>query len=69
VNAFGLLIVAAGLFSFCGAAFNWDWFFNSRKARFFVAIIGRTGARIFYALLGLVIAILGILMTLGIVKN
>ena len=69
MNPVGLILVAAGLFSICGAAFDWDFFINSRKARFFVSILGRTGARIFYAILGLVIVVLGALITLGILKD
>lgn len=69
MNPIGLLLVAAGVFSICGAAFDWDWFINSRKARFFVAVFGRTGARIFYALLGIAIAVAGVLIALGILKD
>ncbi len=69
MNPVGLILVAAGLFSICGAAFDWDFFINSRKARLFVSILGRTGARVFYAILGLVIAVLGTLITLGIMKD
>ena len=69
MNPLGLILVAAGLFSICGAAFDWDFFINSRKARFFVSILGRTGARIVYAVLGLVIVVLGALITLGILKD
>ena len=69
MNPIGLLLVAAGLFSICGAAFDWDFFINSRKARFFVSTFGRTGARIFYGLLGLGIVILGTLITMGVLKD
>lgn len=65
----GLLLIVAGIFSICGAAFDWDFFINSRKARFFVAILGRNGTRIFYALLGGLITILGLLITMGIVRD
>lgn len=56
----GILLVLAGLFSVAGGVFNWNWFMNSRRARFFVAIMSRTGARIFYVVLGLIIAGLGV---------
>ena len=69
MNPIGLILVAGGLFSICGAAFDWDWFINSRKAQFFVAILGRTGARIFYGVLGVVVVIMGTLITLGILKD
>ena len=69
MNPVGLILVAAGLFSICGAAFDWDFFLNSRKAQFFVSMLGRTGARGFYGILGLVIMVLGALITSGILKN
>jgi hypothetical protein len=69
MNPIGLVLVAAGLFSICGAVFDWDWFINSYKARFFVSIFGRNGARIFYGILGLVIVVMGTLLTLGILKD
>ena len=31
---------------------DWDWYMNNRRARLIVAIVGRTGARIFYVGLG-----------------
>ena len=48
----GLLIAGAGAFSIAGAAGDWDFFMNHRKARLFVALFGRQGARMFYGLLG-----------------
>lgn len=69
MNPVGLFLVAAGLFSICGAAFDWDWFINSRKAQLFVALFGRNGARIFYGILGTVIVIMGALVTLGVIRN
>lgn len=50
-----LLLFGAGAFTIVGAVMDWNWFMNSRRARFFVAIFGRLGARIFYILLGLFI--------------
>ena len=46
------LIILIGLFSLLGAIFNWDWFMNNRRARIIVTLFKRTGARIFYGLLG-----------------
>lgn len=57
-----VFFIAAGLFSIAGAAFNWDFFFNARKSRTIVNIIGRTGARIFYAVLGIFIIFCGIMV-------
>lgn len=69
MNPIGLLIAAGGLFSICGALFDWDFFINSRKARIFVSLFGRGGARIFYGGLGLFLVVLGLLIAMGIVQD
>lgn len=61
------LIGACGVFALCGAVFNWDFFMNHLKARFFVNLIGRTGTRIFYATLGLALLALAVLMATGVI--
>jgi small neutral amino acid transporter SnatA (MarC family) len=53
------LFILAGLFSIAGALFNWEWFMTNYKAAVFVRILGRSGARILYAILGLLLAALG----------
>lgn len=63
------LLIGIGIFALCGAIMDWDWFMNHRKARFFVQIFGRTGARIFYGLLGTAIIIAGGLMVAGIIRD
>ena len=68
-SVMGLLFVAIGLFAICGADYNWDWFMNHRKARFFVAVFKRTGARIFYILLGGGLTTLGVLLALGVIHS
>lgn len=69
MNPMGLFLVAFGGFALCGAGFNWDWFMMHRKARFMTAILTRTGARIFYALLGIALIVFGVLVALGIVEE
>ncbi len=64
----GFILIGAGLFSVAGGAFNWDWFMNSRKARFFVKTLTRNGARIVYGVLGTALVIIGALILLGIVE-
>jgi immunity protein 17 of polymorphic toxin system len=65
MNPAGLLLVGAGIFTLCGAGFDWEWFMNHRKARLFVMLFGRMGARIFYGILGLVLVVMGALLTTG----
>ncbi len=48
---FGIL---AGGFCIAGSVFNWDFFFNTRKASGVAKVFGRTGARIFYVIIGLI---------------
>lgn len=60
-----ILIILAGLFSTAASYFNWDWYFNSRRARFFVQVFGRKGARIFYMVLGLFLVGMGVAVFMG----
>jgi hypothetical protein len=54
-----ILSVFGGLFSLAGAILDWEWFMSNHKAAVFVRILGRNGARLFYALLGLGLVGLG----------
>lgn len=63
---YGIFFVLAGLFSILGAIKNWDFFMNNRKAYIWVKLFGRNGARIFYGILGFVIAIIGLGISVGI---
>lgn len=67
MNLPSLFFLIVGLFSMAGAILDWDWFMNSRKARFMVRILTRQGARIFYSFLGLTLFILGLLGTIGVI--
>lgn len=48
-----VLFIALGTFSIVAAALNLDWYFKTAAALTFVNWLGRTGARLFYVLLGL----------------
>ncbi len=56
-----LLLILIGLFSILGGILNWNWFMNSWRARFFVNVFGRNGARIFYVGLGVFLVIVGVI--------
>lgn len=47
------LFVVIGVLSLLAAIFNWDWFFTAQNTQFVVRNVGRKRARLFYALLGL----------------
>ena len=69
MDPIGLLLVAFGAFAIAGAVMDCDFFMNARKARLVVALIGRTGARVFYGLLGSLVLIAGVLATVGILQK
>lgn len=56
-----IFFMAVGAFSILGAIFQWNFFFNSRKAKRLTGIIGIKGARIFYIVIGLGLFLLGFL--------
>jgi len=58
---FFFVALAAAGFTMAAVIGNWDWFFNNSKARFFTETLGREGARVFYAILAVVILVAGIL--------
>ncbi len=64
----GIIPILAGLFSVVGAAKDWDWFMENRKARIWVKLFGRKGARIFFIILGGSLIVFGILFIMGIVN-
>ena len=47
------IFAIVGLLAILASAFNWDWFFQSQNTRFIVSNVGRKQARLFYALLGI----------------
>lgn len=55
-----IFIFGGGLFSIVSSICNFDFFFNSRRARLFVTIFGRNGARVFYILLGAFLIVVGL---------
>jgi hypothetical protein len=65
----GWVIAACGAFAICGAFFNWEWFMDNDKTVIVVNLFGRTGARIFYGVLGIALVVMGVLMALGIIQE
>ncbi|HLG41817.1 MAG TPA: immunity 17 family protein [Planctomycetota bacterium] len=65
---FGVVFILVGLFAVAASLLNWNFFFEHRKARVFVFLFGgRLGARIFYALLGAALIVLGVLGLTGVI--
>ncbi len=59
IQLFGWVFVGGGLLAVGGGVLNVDAFMNSPKAEPFVNALGRTGARLFYVVLGLAMMALG----------
>lgn len=57
-----IFVFGGALLAILASIFNWDWFFNNRKAYIFVKLFGRNGARIFYVLLACGLVYLGFKM-------
>ncbi|MBE6859523.1 MAG: hypothetical protein E7498_08865 [Ruminococcus sp.] len=55
-----LIIIAGGIFSIIGAVRNRDRFMDNYKARRYVRIFGRNGARVSYVIRGVFLIIVGI---------
>ncbi|SEL16999.1 immunity 17 family protein [Ruminococcus albus] len=55
-----LLIILAGGFSIFCAYKDYDWYMDSRKARFWVRILGRDDARKFYIGIGVFLVLIGV---------
>lgn len=62
------MCIGSGVFGVLGAWRNWDWFFAWSPAPVFVALFTRTGARIFYLLLGLGLILCGVLAGMGVIR-
>ena len=50
------IFAVVGLLAILASLFNWNWFFNSQNTQFIVKNVGRKQARLFYALLGILMS-------------
>jgi hypothetical protein len=54
-----VLFIVVGFYAIAGAIFNWDWFMRDPKANVFVHLLGRTGTRALYVILGISLIFIG----------
>ncbi len=59
------LMIGVGVLIFGASITNWEWFFKQRRAQIMIKLMGRNGARVFYALLGLFFAAFGWMVMTG----
>ena len=50
------------------AIFNWNWAMKSDEAKPVVGLVGRKNTRVFYAVLGLGFAVVGVLILKGVLQ-
>lgn len=56
----GFISILFGIFTMVCAYKDYEWFMGNQKAKFFVNIFGREGARAFYGVLGFILVVLGL---------
>lgn len=61
----GFIVLFGGLFSIFCAWRDYDWFMDNPRARLFVKLLGRGGARVFYIALGAALFCAGVAMVCG----
>lgn len=57
----GIVLMLCGAFVVVCCVFNFEWYFNTRKARRFVNLVGRTAARIVYGVVGFLFVVVGLM--------
>ena len=62
------IFVGVGLLAILASFFNWDWFFKAQNTQSLVKSVGRKRARLFYAVLGLLMIATAIYFFLEIQK-
>lgn len=60
------IFVLVGLLAILAAIFNWDWFFTANNMQFIVSNVGRRRARVFYAILGVLMIATGVYFFLNV---
>ncbi len=58
-------MIGVGALSLTASITNWEWFFKQRRAQSMIKLMGRSGARIFYAILGTFFVVFGWLVISG----
>ena len=57
-----LLILLAGIFCLIASFKDWDFFFENRKSKLIIKLLGRSKARVFYGVLGSLVIISSIFL-------
>lgn len=63
------IFVIVGLLAIGAAIFDWDWFFQAQNTQLIVKNVGRERARLFYAVLGILMIATAVYFFLEIQKT
>ena len=63
------IFVIVGLLAIGAAIFDWDWFFQAQNTQLIVKNVGRKRARLFYAVLGILMIAAAVYFFLEIQKT
>ena len=63
------IFVIVGLLAIGAAIFDWDWFFQAQNTQLIVKNVGRKRARLFYAILGILMIATAVYFFLEIQKT
>lgn len=63
------LFVIIGFISLIASILNWDWFFNAHNLQLIVNNVGRKKARLFYAIIGIMMIATGIFFFLSVQQS
>ena len=63
------IFVIVGLLAIGAAIFDWDWFFQAQNTQLIVKNVGRKRARLFYAVLGILMIATAVYFFLEIQKT
>lgn len=64
----GIIPLIGGVICIAGAYFQWEWFMQAENARPVIDRLGWKRARVLYAILGIALAAVGILVAAGILQ-
>ena len=67
MDILALFFIVIGVLFLAVAIINWDWYFSRRRSQRMVDMVGRSGARLIYALVGLALTVAGALMETGVI--
>ncbi len=65
----GSVSIGLGTFVIFAAVFNWDWYCQLGKVHWIESKWGRRGARVFFAMFGVGLVVLGVCIAVGYLSN